>query len=206
MSKWIHNATGREVRELGGASIILADPAWQYDNDGRGSAENHYRTMPLEEICALPVGDLAAKDSLLFLWAVWPMLFEARDVMNAWGFDYKNCAFLWVKTTKDGNKDAVGMGHYTRGNTEPCLLAVRGRGIELVKSHAVRQVILEGQGEALIAPRSKHSAKPQEARDRIINLCGTEPAAVEMFARDRDPRFEVWGNEVHETITLRKAA
>lgn len=199
--KWIHKASAREVREFGGFGVIYADPAWQYDNDGRGSAENHYRTMPIEEICALPVTDLAAPNSLLFLWAVWPLLFEARDVMRAWGFEYKNCAFCWVKTTKDGTKPAVGMGHYSRGNTEICLLGVRGK--VGVQSHAVQQVILDG-GEALVTPRVKHSAKPQDARDRILQLCG-DVSAIEMFARESDPRFEVWGNQINETITLQGA-
>lgn len=200
--KWIHNGSGCEVKALGGFSVIYADPAWQYENDGRGSAENHYRTMPLDEVCALPVRDLAAPASLLFMWIVWPMLFEAKAVMDAWGFTYKNCAFDWLKTTKDGNSDAVGMGRYTRGNSEVCLLGVRGRGIDLVKDHSVRQSILGGQSEVIAAPRGRHSAKPPEVRDRICKLT-VDATSIELFARDRDPRFESWGNEVNATISLR---
>lgn len=81
--------------------IVYADPPWRYDmKRGNGVAENHYPTMSIEEICALPVADLAAKDSALFLWATFPQLNEAFRVMEAWGFKYKTLAFLWLKQNR----------------------------------------------------------------------------------------------------------
>ena len=78
--------------------IIYADPPWQYARSTiPGAAEKHYPTMPIPEICALPVAELAAKDSALFLWATFPQLKEAFRVIEAWGFQYKTLAFLWLK-------------------------------------------------------------------------------------------------------------
>ena len=107
--------------------IIYADPPWRYDmKRGNGVAENHYPTMSIEEICALPVADLAAKDSALFLWATFPQLKEAFRVMEAWGFKYKTLAFLWLKQNRKADSWFYGMGFWTRSNAEVCLLATRG--------------------------------------------------------------------------------
>ena len=82
-------------------AVLYADPPWHYDmKRGNGVAENHYPTMSIEEICALPVEGLAAKDSALFLWATFPQLNEAFRVMEAWGFRYKTLAFLWLKQNR----------------------------------------------------------------------------------------------------------
>ena len=87
-----------ETKQYG---IIYADPPWRYDRKhGSGVAENHYPTMSIEEICALPVSELAAKDSTLFLWATFPQLNEAFRVIDAWGFKYKTLAFLWLKQNR----------------------------------------------------------------------------------------------------------
>ena len=87
-----------ETKQYG---IIYADPPWHYDRKhGSGVAENHYPTMSIEEICALPVSELAAKDSALFLWATFPQLNEAFRVIDAWGFKYKTLAFLWLKQNR----------------------------------------------------------------------------------------------------------
>ena len=89
------------MAEVGKYGIVYADPPWRYDRKrGNGVAENHYPTMSIEEICALPVADLAAKDSALFLWATFPQLNEAFRVMEAWGFQYKTLAFLWLKQNR----------------------------------------------------------------------------------------------------------
>lgn len=181
-------------------SILYADPPWQYgDRKPRGGAERHYPTMTLEGVCNLQVNGrhvslLADDPCALFMWATWPLLAEALHVIREWGFTYKTCAFTWVKSTKHG-KDFVGMGRYMRGNTEPCLLAVRGDVLGMKKSSAVRQLILDHDEEALVAPVGRHSAKPQEARDRIVQLLGDVPR-VELFARERAPGWDAWGNEV----------
>lgn len=185
---------------MGRFQIIYADPAWQYDNRTiRGGAEHHYPTMSLAQICALPVSKLAADDAALFLWATWPTLPDALQVIRAWGFTYKNGGFTWVKTTKAGT-DAVGLGHWTRGNTEPCLFATRGSPKRADAS--VRQVVLDE--EVICAPRARHSAKPPVVRERIVQLLGDVPR-LELFARERVPGWAAWGNEVPEQIHTSEA-
>ena len=113
--------------EAGKYGIVYADPPWRYDmKRGNGVAENHYPTMSIEEICALPVTDLAARDSALFLWATFPQLNEAFRVIEAWGFKYKTLAFLWLKQNRKADSWFYGMGFWTRSNAEVCLLATRG--------------------------------------------------------------------------------
>lgn len=93
--------------------IVYADPPWRYDmKRGKGVAENHYPTMSMDEICALPVADLAAKDSALFLWATFPQLNEAFRVIEAWGFHYKTLAFLWLKQNRKADSWFYGMGFW----------------------------------------------------------------------------------------------
>ena len=108
-------------------SIIYADPPWRYSaKKVQGAAENHYPTMSIEELCALPVADLAAPDSALFLWATFPQLPEALRLIEAWGFTYKSVAFVWLKKNKKADSWFYGLGFWTRGNAEICLLATKG--------------------------------------------------------------------------------
>ena len=176
-------------------SIIYADPPWAYkvwSEKGMGrSAEKHYPTMRIEEICALPVADIAARDSALFLWATCPTLPLAFDVIKAWGFEYKATAFCWVKRNRKSSGWFVGMGHWTRANAELCLLATRGHPHRIAAD--VRQII--------DAPVEEHSKKPDEARDRIVRLMGDLPR-IELFARQKAPGWDVWGNEVDNDIRL----
>ena len=144
--------------------------------------------MSEKEICDLPIKDIAGNPSLLFLWATFPQLQEALNVVKAWGFEYKTCAFTWVKTNpKQTLKSFFGVGYYTKSNAEICLLGIKGRGHSLVKSNSVSQLIFE--------PRSKHSEKPQSARDKIFKLVGDLPR-IELFARKKTEGWDVWGNEV----------
>ena len=104
--------------------IIYADPPWRYDQKRlQGAAEKHYATMNINDICALPVTDLADKDCALFLWATFPMLPEALKLIKAWGFEYKTVAFVWLKQNKKSPSWFYGLGFWTRGNAEVCLLA-----------------------------------------------------------------------------------
>ena len=193
--------TIEEVEAAGGYSVVYADPPWAYRNaGGNGAAENHYPTMTQADLKALPVARLAGKDSLLFVWGTWPNLPECLDVIRAWGFDYKTLAFAWVKTTP-GEKFHFGTGRYTRANTEGCFLGVRGRGIDLVQRHDIRQLIPE---EALVAPVGRHSAKPPEARARIEALCG-DVSRLELFARERTDGWDIFGNEVDSDVLLTDA-
>jgi N6-adenosine-specific RNA methylase IME4 len=176
--------------------IIYADPAWRYKQQGNGAAAKHYPTLTTRDICALPVGALAADDALLFLWATFPNERDAHRVIDAWGFTYKTAAFVWVKLAKNG-RPMFGTGSYTRANAEVCLLATRGQhAARLVRNHSVSQIVL--------APRMRHSAKPPIVRDRIVRLCGDVPR-VELFARERVTGWHAWGNEVRCDIDLRAA-
>lgn len=196
--KWIHKASGKAVAELGGFPLIYADPPWSYSNAGRGAAENHYSCMSIEDICALPVADLAAPDAVLFMWGTYALTPEAMRVISAWGFTFKTLAFDWVKTTVTG-KEHFGLGKWTRGNSEPCWLGVRGDPPRRI-SAAVRQLVLT-EGEIIAAERREHSRKPDVVRERIIELMGDMPA-IEMFARERAPGWESFGNQVNESVSL----
>ena len=176
-------------------SIVLADPPWSYrvwSEKGKGrSAENHYSTMSVKDICALPVADIAAKNSALFLWATFPNLPEAFEVIKAWGFTYKTVAFTWVKTCRKSPGYFVSLGHWTRANAEVCLLATKGRPQRISKS--IRQLI--------VSPVRKHSQKPDETRARIVELMGDLPR-IELFAREKVAGWAAWGNEIDPDITL----
>ena len=167
-------------------AIIYADPPWSYRNKGtRAAADRHYRTMSIEDIKALPVADIAAENCVLFLWATFPMLPEALDTIEAWGFSYQSVAFCWVKRNKKSHSWFWGLGNWTRSNAEVCLLAVKGRPQRV--SAAVHSLIE--------APVGKHSAKPAEARERIVELVGDVPR-IELFARERVNGWDAWGDEV----------
>lgn len=169
-------------------AVIYADPPWGYRNRGtRAAAARHYPTMTLADIKALPVADIAAEDCALFLWATFPMLPEALAVIEAWGFQYKTLAFCWVKRNRKSPGWSWGLGNWTRSNPEVCLLAVRGRPARV--SASVHSLIE--------APVGRHSAKPKEARARIEALMGDVPR-IELFARERVPGWDAWGNEVKE--------
>jgi len=170
--------------------VIYADPPWRYGRwNGQGVAERHYPTMPLEEIKALPVADLADKDCALFLWATFPMLQEALEVLRSWGFRFKTVAFVWIKLAPKANSIFWGMGFWTRSNAEICLLATKGTPKRQARN--IHQVIISHVEE--------HSKKPDEARWRIEALMGDVPR-VELFARLVAPGWDVWGNEVNSTI------
>lgn len=184
------------VKALGGYQIVYADPCWQYKQQGRGAATKHYKTMSLEQIKALPIAEIAAKDAVLFIWGTWPNLFMVEPVMNSWGFSFKTLGFLWTKTYAKSGKTFWGGGHWTRANSEFCLLGVRGD-IRRVDA-GVHQLVeeWEEQGDLVLrAPVGEHSAKPAEVRDRIFKLMGDRPA-IELFARHRVDGWDGWGNEI----------
>lgn len=172
--------------------VILADPPWRFvswTEKGNGrSAEQHYPTMATEEICqlAIPADDNCA----LFLWAVWPLLADALQVIKAWGFEYKTIAWVWAKLNPSSMGFHTGLGYYTRANTEPCLLAVRGRMPTRVKD--VQALI--------VSPVRKHSHKPDEQYGKIERLY--DGPYLEMFARRKRPGWHAWGNEVESDVML----
>lgn len=171
-------------------SVIYADPPWSfktYSDKGKDrSAESHYPTMRKEDIQALPIDRISAKDSVLFLWVTAPCLIEGIELIKSWGFTYKTVAFTWVKQNKKSDGIFTGMGYYTRANAEYCLLATRGKVLER-KSHSVSSVVL--------SHIERHSKKPDEVRDRIVKLFGDLPR-IELFAREKADGWDCWGNEV----------
>ena len=100
-------------------SVVYADPPWRYSaKKVQGAAEQHYPTMSIDELCALPVADLAAPDSALFLWATFPQLPEALRLIHAWGFVYKTVAFVWLKQNRKSEGWFYGLGFWTRANAD----------------------------------------------------------------------------------------
>jgi N6-adenosine-specific RNA methylase IME4 len=172
---------------------ILADPPWRFrtwsETNQSRAPSNHYGLMPTAEIAALPVADLCSPDCVLMMWACWPTLLDAIRVMESWGFTYKTCAFSWLKadpyrlwTLEEDVR--MGLGYWTRANTEPCLLATRGKP---KRRHAdVRQGIVEKARE--------HSRKPDCVHDRIERLVAGP--YLELFARATRPGWTCVGNEV----------
>lgn len=169
--------------------IIYADPPWQYrvySKKGQGrSAENHYHTMNIKDIMALPVDKIADKDCILFLWITFPCLKEGIEVMERWGFKYKTCGFNWVKRNKKKNTYFMGLGFWTRSNSEVCLIGTKGQPKRVSKS--VPQIC-----DARIM---EHSRKPAEIRERIVELCGELPR-IELFARDKVKGWDSLGDEM----------
>lgn len=169
--------------------IIYADPPWQYrvySKKGQGrSAENHYHTMNIKDIMALPVDKIADKDCILFLWITFPCLKEGIEVMERWGFKYKTCGFNWVKRNKKKNTYFIGLGFWTRSNSEVCLIGTKGQPKRVSKS--VPQIC-----DARIM---EHSKKPAEIRERIVELCGELPR-IELFARDKVKGWDSLGDEI----------
>ena len=169
-------------------AVIYADPPWQfhtYSGEGKlRSADRHYDTIGLAEIARLPVAQLAAENCALLLWAVWPELPGALQVIKAWGFEFKTCGFLWTKQNRNGDGLFTGMGYWTRANSEPCLLATRGAPTRLAMD--VHQVVN--------APVAEHSRKPDEVRTRIERLL--PGPYLELFARQPIQGWATWGNEL----------
>ena len=148
-------------------NIILADPPWTYRDKalaGNRGAGCKYNLMTIEEIKNLPINSIADDNCVLFCWVTFPKLNEVFDIIEAWGFEYKTCAFTWVKKTKN-DKIFMGMGRWTRANAEICLLATKGKPKKM--SSSVHQLIYE--------PIREHSRKPDCTRDRIVELVGDLP-------------------------------
>jgi len=175
--------------------VIYADPPWQFktysDKGLEKSADKHYPTMSLEHIKQLPVDEIADDDSTLFMWTTIPFLRQSFEVMEAWGFQYKTVAFVWIKKNRKADSLFWGTGYWTRANAEVCMLATKGHPKR--KSASVHQVI--------VSRIEEHSKKPEEARKRIEELMGDVPR-IELFARRYSPGWDVWGNEVDSNILL----
>ncbi|MDR1704327.1 MAG: adenine methyltransferase [Clostridiales bacterium] len=175
--------------------VILADPPYRYVLWGRKgvgrTAENHYRTMDIKDICELRVADIASENSALFLWVTFPQLKDAFTIIESWGYTYKTVAFCWLKRNRKSGGWFMGLGNWTRANAEICLLATKGRLKRVSKS--VRQII--------DTPIERHSKKPDEVRRRIVELMGDVPR-IELFARERTEGWDAFGDEVESDILI----
>ena len=165
-------------------SIIYADPAWRYWEGGQKNQSLHYTTMTIDDICALPVKNIAADDCALFLWVTYPILHDAFKVIEAWGFKYSTAAFVWVKKNKQQDTPFIGCGSWTRANSELCLLATKGN---ITRLDASISQIVE-------SPIEEHSRKPAIVRELITRLVGELPR-IELFCRTPVEGWDVWGNE-----------
>jgi len=168
-------------------SVIYADPPWSfktYSDKGKDrSPEKHYNVMNFKDICNLPVNNIANDNSVLLMWVIDPMLDKAFEVINAWGFKYKTVAFTWAKTNKKSEGFFTGLGYWTRGNPEMCLLATKGKPKRLSKS--VPRLVVE--------KRREHSRKPDIMYNYIENLL--EGPYIELFARTQRSGWDSWGNQ-----------
>jgi N6-adenosine-specific RNA methylase IME4 len=162
-----------------------------YSEKGTGrNAVAHYACLDLEALKALEPQRYAAKDCALFMWATDPLLPNALELIDAWGFKFKTVGFYWAKTNKRADLTKLstadfftGLGYWSRANVEQCLLATRGSPPRLAKD--VRRLV--------ISPRREHSRKPDEVYGRIERLASGP--YLEMFSRQSRPGWDAWGNQ-----------
>lgn len=183
------------------------------DSGSRGACHK-YKVNSLSDMMQMPINRISADNCVLFMWHVGPMPQEALDLLKAWGFKLKNFkAFTWIKLNKKFLVTAkkqfgyhaddiqamseseilfimekltfMGMGNWSRGNSEDCLVAVKGKPKRV--SASIKQVIF--------APIGEHSAKPPIVRDKIVELAGDLPR-IELFARTCESGWDSFGNEL----------
>jgi len=174
---------------------ILADPPWAFKTYSRpkgavpqrrndSGAEDHYSVTSTDDLCRIPVGDVAAKDCALFMWVVDSHLPDAFQLAEAWGFEFKTRAFTWIKSAGPQFDPVPGMGYWTRKQSEMCWLFTRG---------APKRLSM-GVAELIYSKRGAHSAKPDRQYEAIEAL--VSGPRLELFARSARPGWSAWGNEV----------
>lgn len=173
----------------GGFATVLSDPPWAFRSYGgktstphRG-AHDHYVTTETASLAEIPLASVCADDCALFMWTIGSHLEEAMDLGKAWGFKYKTCVFVWVKS-RPGGYPHVGMGYWSRAQTEIALLFTRGSPKRLSK----------GVPQLIHCPRGAHSAKPDQQYDAIERLVAGP--RLEMFSRSVRSGWTSWGLEV----------
>lgn len=172
-------------------NIIYADPAWSFNNKKTGGnlksgADSHYETMSVDNMCKLPIANIANNNCVLFMWWVASQPKEAIKLAESWGFTIKTMTgFNWVKTTKNGKLD-FGMGFWTRAGSEMCMIAVKGKPKRI--DAGVRSVIMD--------ERSEHSKKPDVFRKEIVRLMGDLPR-IELFARHNAEGWDCFGYDIN---------
>ena len=168
--------------------VIYTDCPWRYGFQRyKKNSGCDYPTMTTKELCALPVEQIAADDSLLFHWTTGPKLQEGIQVLESWGFKYITIAFTWVKRCrKSTHKFFSGQGYYTKPNAELCLLGRKGKALNIIDK-TVRQIV--------DVPMTYHSAKPPIVRHNIVRLVGNVPK-IELFAREKTNGWTAIGNRI----------
>ena len=168
--------------------VIYADPPWSfktYSEKGKDrSPEKHYPVLSIADIIRLPVDRIAKDNAVLLMWVIDPLLDQAFKVIDAWGFKYKTVGFTWAKSNKTKPGFFTGLGYWTRGNPEMCLLATKGKPKRLSKS--VPHLVID--------QRREHSKKPDIMYKHIENLL--EGPYIELFARQKVSGWDAWCNEV----------
>jgi len=165
--------------------VIYADPPWKYGNmqhskdEQETTLDTHYPTMEIDELCALPIKDLSAPNSVLFLWTTSPLLEKSFEVINAWGFDYKS-SMIWDKMKHN-------VGYYVSVRHEFLLICTKGSCLPTSKTltNSVQHI-----------ERTKHSQKPQEFYQIIETMY--EPPYIELFAREPRKGWSAWGNQLND--------
>jgi N6-adenosine-specific RNA methylase IME4 len=185
------------------AGCLYVDPPWRFDGftADPGDRAPPYPTMPMADIAALPVSDLAARDCWLFCWTSGPYLKHTLDIIEGWGFSYSSVAFTWVKLTRAGDKLHRGLGKTTRKNTEQVLLAKIGAPRILCRPDELLISETPGPDEVCVTPLREHSRKPDEIRDRVAEMAAGP--RLELFARQRFTGWQAWGNQTNRWAPMR---
>lgn len=195
--------------------IIYADPPWTY-NDRRengngtkfgGGAMGHYPTLTIKDIKNLPIYKITENNCVLYLWVTFPLLKEGLEVMKSWGFKYKTLGFSWHKLNKNGNL-FFGIGSYTKSNAEICLMGTKGKVGIMKKDNNGNWIITDPKeklctisnnvSSAINSIREKHSKKPDEIRNRIVELFG-DVSKIELFARNKYEGWDSIGYDIDNT-------
>jgi len=162
--------------------VVLVDPPWKFDGltGVSKNVKDHYQVQHSTTFHDLPLTDIVADNSLLFMWCSGPVLKQAIELMTSWGWTYKQIAFIW-------EKDRVIPGSYSVTSTEMVLVGKRGK---IPQPRGCRK-----QRQMLKSPRQKHSAKPEDIQDRIDLMFPTQNK-LELFARRHRPGWTCAGNEL----------
>lgn len=184
-------STGLELKDfpVGKFDCIYLDPPWCYDdklNNGDRGADHKYNTMTMEELAEMPLPDLLHRDSVVFMWITTPFMMDAMLLANHWGLEQVTRGFLWVKLNKRNNLPFKGLGHWTRGNPEDCYI-FRPKGSKFKPQFVPDELIR--------ARRREHSRKPDQAINRIEQICGDKYThKVELFCREPNEGWVAFGD------------
>ena len=178
-------------------NVIYADPPWSYYNDMtvlpdcttvKGVRRPPYPVMSSKSIAELPVHSITEDNCILFIWTTDYHLAKAIQVIEKWGFEYKTVGFVWAKKNKNGSQVCFTGAYTLKSGCELCLLATKGKS-------AAKMVVDKKVRSFIESPRLEHSKKPDEVRNRIVELVGDIPR-IELFAREKIEGWDAWGTEV----------